>query len=133
MVDVVVNTSYLHEFRGLAFDAKDRNSGLSSVEVVQAQCFLQSEDHRQDNAAISTFGKSPSDHTVASDGPLCWLGRPCDGLWHPSLCSFVGAMEALPGLALTSMLTEQLGNFGKGTLCRSFQAVLLASMLMAKG
>ena len=45
----------------------------------------------------------------------------------------VAAMEALPGLALTSMLTEQLGNFGKGTLCRSFQAVLLASMLMAKG
>ena len=75
VVDVVVNTSYLHEFHGLAFGAKDRNSGLSSVEVVQAQCFLQSEDHRQENAAISTFGKSR-------------LGRPCDGLWHPSLCSF---------------------------------------------
>ena len=67
VVDVVVNTSYLHEFHGLAFGAKDRNSGLSSVEVVQAQCFLQSEDHRQENAAISTFGKSR-------------LGRPCDGL-----------------------------------------------------
>ena len=60
------------------------------MEVVQAECFLQeSKDHRpEENAAISTFGKSPNDHAVASDGPLCWLGPPCDGLWHPSLCSF---------------------------------------------
>ena len=60
------------------------------MEVVQAECFLQeSKDHRpEENAAISTFGKSPNDHAVASDGPLCCLGPPCDGLWHPSLCSF---------------------------------------------
>ena len=32
----------------------------------------------------------------------------------PSAPLIVGAMEALPGLALTSMLTEQLRNLGKG-------------------
>ena len=35
-----------------------------------------------------TFGRSSNDHAVASGCPLCWLGCPCNGLWHPSLCSF---------------------------------------------
>ena len=105
VVDVVVNTSYFHDFHGLAFDAKDKVligvasaafvlvtgiPGVPAVEVVQAQCLLQeSEDHGpEENATISTFEKSSNDHAVASGGPLCWLGYPCNGLWHPSLCSF---------------------------------------------
>ena len=39
----------------------------------------------------SSAWKWPQSRGECSHGPLCWLGRmgrPCNGLWHPSLCSF---------------------------------------------
>ena len=85
----LVNTSYLHEFHGLAFDAKDKV-------LIGVACAAR---RMQPSRRLERAG---------------WVVLAMVFGILPFAPLIVEAMEALPGLALTSMLTEQLGNLGKG-------------------
>ena len=132
VVDVAVNTSYFHDFHGLAFDAKDKVLiGVASAAFVLVTGILVCQLWKW--CKRNVFYKSQKTTGQRRMQPSRRLERAqmimqlllvvlCVG-WValamvfgilPSAPLIVGAMEALPGLALTSMLTEQLRNLGKG-------------------
>ena len=132
VVDVVVNTSYFHDFHGLAFDAKDKVLiGVASAAFVLVTGILVCQLWKW--CKRNVFYKSQKTTGQRRMQPSLRLKRAqmimqlllvvlCVG-WVvlamvfgilPSAPLIVGAMEALPGIALTSMLTEQLRNLGKG-------------------
>ena len=105
VVDVVVNTSYFHDFHGLAFDAKDNVLiGVASAAFVLVTGILVCQLWKW--CKRNVFYKSQKTTGQRRMQPsrrleraqmimqlllvvLCvWLGCPCHGLWHPSLCSF---------------------------------------------
>ena len=132
VVDVVVNTSYFNDFHGLAFEAKDKVLiGVASAAFVLVTGILVCQLWKWCKRHV--FYKSQKTTGQRRMQPSRRLERAqmimqlllmvlCVG-WVllamvfgilPSAPLIVGAMEALPGLALTSMLTEQLRNLGKG-------------------
>ena len=132
VVDVVVNTSYFHNFHGLAFDTKEKVLiGVASAAFVLVTGILVCQLWKW--CKRNVFYKSQKTTGQRRMQPSRCLERAqmimqllltvlCVG-WVvlamvfgilPSAPLIVGAMEALPGLALTSMLTEQLRNLGKG-------------------
>ena len=132
VVDVVVNASYFHDFHGLAFDAKDKVLiGVASAAFVLVTGILVCQLWKWCKRNVfyksqKTTGQrrmQPSRRLERAQMIMQWLLMVLCVGWVvlamvfgilPFAPLIVGAMEALPGLALTSMLTEQLRNLGKG-------------------
>ena len=105
VVDAVVNTSYFHDFHGLAFDAKDKVLiGVASAAFVLVTGILLCQLWKWCKRNVFYKGQKTTGQRRMQPSRrleraqmimqlllmvLCvgWV-VPCDGLWHPSLCSF---------------------------------------------
>ena len=127
VVDVLVNTSYFHGFHSLAFDAKDKALiGVASAAFVLLTGILVCQLCKWcKRKSQKTTGRrvQPSRRLERAQMIMQLLLMVLGVGWVvlamvfgilPSAPLIVGAVEALPGLALTSMLSEQLRNLGKG-------------------
>ena len=132
VVDVVVNTSYFHDFHGLALDAKDKVLiGVASAAFVLVTGILLCQLWKWCKRNVFYKGQKTTGQRRMQPSRrleraqmimqllltvLCvgWVVLAMVFGILPSTPLIVGAMEALPGLALTSMLTEQLRNLGRG-------------------
>ena len=132
VVDAVVNTSYFHDFHGLAFDAKDKVLiGVASAAFVLVTGILLCQLWKWCKRNVFYKGQKTTGQRRMQPSRrleraqmimqlllvvLCvgWVVLAMVFGILPSAPLIVGAMEAFPGVALTFMLTEQLRNLGKG-------------------